>query len=156
MNTGPAVLRSIVLSGFALLLVASCYGVTEKLVMPNVTLPSHFSKVYELVCATVLLLVLLSPRSPLGVAVRWWPLRAIGTVGYSFYLLHPFVIDFVLELSRKFLGFSIYGFPLFLISLVLTWVVCLFTYSHVERPFLTKANEQKKHIPPVRKRLNPE
>ncbi len=124
---------------FAMILIASCYGFTSTYVMDNVTLPVNFPKLFAILLALILLLLLVAPHSALGSVLKWLPLRAVGIVGFSFYLLHPFVIQFILDFSQKFLNKPLLGAKLFIVASLLTWLISLFTYSHIERPFLSKS-----------------
>ena len=68
------------------------------------------------------------------------PLRLIGIVGYSFYLVHPYAI----AIFRSIFEFAFLASPsdvlpgviVMLASLLITMPIAMFTYSYIERPFL--------------------
>ncbi len=121
------------------ILSASSYGITGEMIMKNVTLPVNFPRVFGIAAAIIMLLVILAPRSPLGMLLRLWPLRAIGVVAYSFYLLHPIMIGLIIDISEKFWSYTPGGPDLFIYATIATWLVSLFTYAQIERPFLSRA-----------------
>ncbi len=122
-----------------LVLSVSSYGISGELVMQNVALPAHYSRVFGIAAALIMLLVIIAPGSPLGMILRLWPLRAVGIVAYSFYLLHPLVIKMVRDMAVKFWNVTLDGPELFIIASLVTWVISLVTYSQIERPFLSRA-----------------
>jgi len=63
----------------------------------------------------------------------WGWLAFVGKVGFSWYLLHMLVLDFVNNL------FLYSSFVQFLISTTLLIVVCSVTYRYVELPFIKMA-----------------
>ncbi len=85
-----------------------------------------------------LLYVVFSTNSILAKLLSSFPLRAVGIVGYSFYLLHPFVLHKIVIPSGHYLGVQVKLSPtlVFAIALILTYVLSAVTYTFVERPFL--------------------
>ncbi len=79
--------------------------------------------------ATVLLTALFS-QSPLRIICMLLPLRMIGIVGYSFYLWHIEILDFV-----RSHGFG--GGHLFWYTLILTYLLSCLSYCLVEAPFMS-------------------
>jgi len=123
---------------FCMLMIGSCYGFTATYVVGSGTLPVIFPRLFGILCALVLISLLISPTSWLAAIMRLKILRAIGIVGYSFYLIHPFIINFITSFSIKFWAVPLTGFWLFIVATMLTWLVSLFTYTTIERPFLSK------------------
>ncbi|MGI9318956.1 MAG: acyltransferase family protein, partial [bacterium] len=127
---------------FLMMLIAcSCYAITAELFMQNVALPVNFPRLFGVACMFLILLILVYPQSILGRFFNLLPLRSIGIVGYSFYLLHPMVIKLILDISEKFWGVELSGFYLFVLTSTVTWAISLFTYSQIERPFLSRAKQ---------------
>jgi peptidoglycan/LPS O-acetylase OafA/YrhL len=62
------------------------------------------------------------------------PLRAIGVVGYSFYLWHFLVRDVLISL-----GLPESGVLLALATLALSYAISCLSYSYIEKPFLRRA-----------------
>ena len=126
-----------------ILIAGSCYGITSQLLMQNVALPVNFPRLFAVGCMILILLLLIYPQSLLGRFFNLTMLRSIGIIGYSFYLLHPMVIKLITDFSKKFWGIELTGFILFLLTSVLTWAISLFTYSQIERPFLSRARRSQ-------------
>ncbi len=85
-----------------------------------------------------LLFVAISQSSLLAKILSSFPLRAVGIVGYSFYLLHPFVLHKIVIPSGHYMGFQVTLPPtlVFSIALLITYLLSAATYTFVERPFL--------------------
>ena len=93
--------------------------------------------------ALFIFLTIMSRNSFLEKAMRFLPLRAMGIVGFSFYLLHPQVISCIRGVSMYFTNYYPTGISLFVLSGVTTYLVSLFTYSFIERPFIALAKKEK-------------
>jgi peptidoglycan/LPS O-acetylase OafA/YrhL len=89
-------------------------------------------------------LTIMSEGSLLERAMNFLPLRAMGIVGFSFYLLHPQVISVVRGLSTYFTSYYPTGIILFLTSGIVTYLLSAFTYSYIERPFIALAQNRSK------------
>lgn len=63
----------------------------------------------------------------------WRPLRSMGIVSYSVYLISPFVTYGLYELGLR------HGNAMFVLDAGLSWAIGLVTYSLIERPFLKVA-----------------
>lgn len=85
-----------------------------------------------------ILLTSLAGSSYLDRIMNLLPLRAVGVVGYSFYLLHPLMIDCVRSASDYFYDYYPTKIALFVLAGLATYAVSVFTYSYVERPFIKK------------------
>ena len=85
-----------------------------------------------------ILATMLAKNSILDRAMNLLPLKAIGIVGYSFYLLHPKLIDCVRATTLYFWDYYPTGITIFLLAGFATYLVTLFTYSYIERPFIKK------------------
>ena len=81
---------------------------------------------------------LLSGSSFLNRLMSLLPLKAVGIVGYSFYLLHPIILDSLRSLVDYFANYRVGGVMLFVVGGVATYLVSIFTYSYIERPFIKK------------------
>lgn len=66
------------------------------------------------------------------------PLRALSLVSLSLYLFHPLVMNVIRKGIEYYSGFFISGFPLFISTLCVSYVVACFVYTYVERPFLKR------------------
>lgn len=99
---------------------------------------SFYGGYYCLIVSSILLCITLSNKSIVSRFFSFYPLRAIGIVGYSFYLLHPIVLIITKDFTEKYFGFQLLGIPRFGVVLVITYFLSTITYTYVERPFLKK------------------
>ena len=81
-------------------------------------------------------LLVLAPGSLPAKMFKTLPLRLIGTVSYSFYLLHPICLKVAKTFALDYLGHPLNAIEAFLFTLVLTFVFSAITYTYIERPFL--------------------
>jgi peptidoglycan/LPS O-acetylase OafA/YrhL len=73
------------------------------------------------------------------------PLRALGIVGLSLYLVHPFIKNILQGICVSFFGFKLINFSLFLATLFCSYLLAAYTFAHIERPgFLEKSNNNVK------------
>ncbi len=86
--------------------------------------------------AFIIFTLVIMPRSLLARAMACLPLRAVGIVGFSFYLLHPTFIVFCDELGKYYFNIELSPVARFFISGTVTYCFAAFTYSYIERPFM--------------------
>lgn len=68
------------------------------------------------------------------------PLRELGTVGLSLYLVHPIVKNLIDGFSTMYFGHKLKNIPLFLATLLCSYILARYTFSHIEQPgFLEKS-----------------
>lgn len=84
--------------------------------------------------AFILMALLLVKKSPMNSFMSLLPLRLVGTVSYSFYLLHPTCVQILKKISNDYFYFTMEGPTKFILSLILTFFVSTITYSLIERP----------------------
>ena len=84
----------------------------------------------------LIILLVLAPYSLPGKLFNTLPLRIMGTVSYSFYLLHPICLGIVKAFALEYLGHPLSAAGNFFFTLVLTFVLSTITYRYIERPFL--------------------
>ncbi|NND82451.1 MAG: acyltransferase [Gammaproteobacteria bacterium] len=73
-----------------------------------------------------------------NVIVCNWFFRSMGVIGFSFYILHGLGMQIVLHVQTQLLGISNpseRSWEFFFASLAVTYVMAVFSYSYVERPF---------------------
>jgi peptidoglycan/LPS O-acetylase OafA/YrhL len=124
-----------------LLLAASSSWLSEIITGSLLLLPVEYKAMFSVAGAILMYLILSCPGTLLSRVFSFTPLRAIGIVGYSYYLLHPLVIDAVMDISMRYYNYPLLHGRLFIVSSIVTWLVCLFTYSLIERPFLLKKHQ---------------
>ncbi|MCG6929497.1 MAG: acyltransferase [Desulfofustis sp.] len=93
---------------------------------------------FGIAASLLILSTLLAKGSYLDKLMNLLPLRAVGVVGYSFYLLHPAMIDSVRSATVYFADYYPVRTGLFILAGIATYVVSIFTYSYIERPFIKK------------------
>jgi peptidoglycan/LPS O-acetylase OafA/YrhL len=68
------------------------------------------------------------------------PLRALGIVGLSLYLVHPLIKNILQGVFVSFFNFKLINLPLFVATLACSYLLAAYTYSHIEQPgFLEKS-----------------
>ena len=87
-------------------------------------------------------LVVLANNTLLSRIMSFYPLRAVGLVGFSFYLLHPTLINFFRIVVDDFLNIHLSGPSMFLLAGIGTYILAAFTYTYIERPFLQGTAEK--------------
>ena len=137
----PTIRRNLSWAGIGLatvLVAASSSWLVGVVTGEEIRLPGEYKAVFAIACSTLILLILCCPDTPLSRLFSFTPLRAIGIVGYSYYLIHPLVIQGVMDFSQQYFNYELLHARLAVVTAIVTWLVCLFTYSLVERPFLLK------------------
>ena len=92
---------------------------------------------YGFAAGLFILLVVLANNTLLSRVMSFTPLRAVGLVSFSFYLLHPTLVTFIRTEAQDFAGIRhLSGLPMFLFAGIATYCLAAFTYTFIERPFL--------------------
>jgi len=129
------------LTGVVLFLCLPCAGLigaalnSMQFQDPSWLLRGYYS---YLICFFILTL-LASDSSVIARALRSTPLRLVGTVSYSFYLLHPGCLKIVREFI-EISGVSPNPLNVFALAFTLTFLLSTVTYSLIERPFVRGFN----------------
>ncbi len=100
--------------------------------------PLQSPGIFGLGAGLFILATLLARNSILDKTMNLLPLKAVGIVGYSFYLVHPKIIDCVRSATDYFGNYYPTGIMLFMLAGVAAYLVSIFTYSYIERPFISK------------------
>ena len=94
----------------------------------------------------ILLAVMLPSHSWYNRILSFSLFRYVGIIGFSFYLFHPYAVTLVIYSIEHFLQVPvdyIGSTPLVLATFVVTVITASFTYSYIERPFLTKQHSKQ-------------
>lgn len=120
-----------------------CYVLfsTDTLFEPNTLVVSEYRGWFAVTAGILILLALISPNALYDRLLSWTPLRAIGLVGFSFYLLHPTVISLTRGMQDYYLGFRLSPEIQLIVVLLITYFFSAFTYSYIERPFLKRVEK---------------
>jgi peptidoglycan/LPS O-acetylase OafA/YrhL len=100
--------------------------------------PWRRPQMFGMAAGLFILATMLAGTSLLDRTMNLLPLKAVGIVGYSYYLLHPIIIECTRITTRYFWDYYPTGAAIFLISGIATYLVSVFTYSYIERPFIRK------------------
>lgn len=95
-------------------------------------------ELYGFFCASIIFLALISDNTKTSTIFSILPFRAVGIVGFSFYLLHPFVLWSLQGFLDKLSGSQLNSLPMLFIAGTFSYILASFTYSLIERPFLIK------------------
>ncbi|MCI5120232.1 MAG: acyltransferase, partial [Candidatus Electrothrix sp. AUS4] len=93
------------------------------------------------VAAAGLLFSILAGKEKSGINrfLSWIPLRAISVVSFSLYIFHPLIINGVRQVIMYYTdGSKLSGVPLFISTLLLSYILACWTYTYIERPFVHK------------------
>lgn len=104
--------------------------------------PLYESEIFGFMAGLFILLVTLADNTLISKIMGFLPLRAVGIVSFSFYLLHPNLISVGRLLVEYYTNHRIGGVILFIFAGVLTYICSLFTYSYIEKPFLQQSKVQ--------------
>lgn len=105
---------------------------------------AHLMQRFDVKCllaASIILLAVNSPQTMFAKLIGNPMFRSLGIIGFSFYLLHGLGIQLVLQFQQEILGHEelVYrSWYLALSVLAITYIISLFTYSYIERPFFGK------------------
>lgn len=97
-----------------------------------------YTDIFGYIAALLLLFSIIYEGSILNKIMSFYPLRAIGIVGFSFYLLHPNVLEMIKSIFLILTGQNINNLLLFVSGVIVTYLFAALTYSLIERPFLVK------------------
>ncbi|MHB1348506.1 MAG: acyltransferase family protein [Desulfobulbaceae bacterium] len=90
---------------------------------------------YGVAAAVFIFLLIGSDNTFLDRMLSIWPLRAVGLVSFSMYVLHPVIIDTIRGAVSHYTGVVTPGIVTFLLTMTLGYLVACVTYTFVERPF---------------------
>lgn len=124
----------------SLLLISYIFLGANFLFKPGFYLAQLVPGKFAIAAGFIILLALISSGQFFSKLLSYTPLRAIGLVGYSFYLIHPIIISLVGGMWEHYLGVKM-GLELrFVLVLIVTYAISALTYTYIERPFLKRAS----------------
>lgn len=92
----------------------------------------------SILSAAIIVFALLVPTNWFARLISNWLFRSIGVVGFSFYLLHGLGMQIALKLDQQVLHTGVIeerSWALTLTAFAVTYIMAIFSYSYVERPF---------------------
>lgn len=123
-------------AGLVLLVGLLYIGAHSSTLSPWLNVEVHYG-FYGFLLSLFILVVVLTNNAMLGRLMQVLPLRAVGIVGFSFYLLHPFLVPLYKDLTRTYFHAEPHSLPSFVMVGLLTYGLAIFSYSYIERPFLS-------------------
>ena len=99
-------------------------------------------EIYGFLAAVVIFLVIVAADSRSSHVFSFLPLRAVGIVGFSYYLLHPLVIWSVQGAADSLLNYRPSGLIMFFTAGIISYLLAAITYTYIERPFLKITSEK--------------
>lgn len=125
-------------SGVGLVLYCTLIALAANdLLAPQGFNPARYPGIFSFLSGILILCAVLAGSSRFSAIVGCLPLRAMGLVSFSFYLLHPLVIDIVKSVnSVLFNRVHLSGYAMFVLAGILTYLLASITYTYIERPFI--------------------
>jgi len=136
-NRSNLLLNSIGLSLLGIVLLSS-NSILDRIFTKQINYTWVYSDIYGYIAALLLLFTVINNTSPVNRLMSLYPLRAVGIVGFSFYLLHPSIMGMIKVIFLNLTGQNISSIPLFISAMIMTYFFSVITYSLIERPFLKK------------------
>ena len=100
------------------------------------------SEIFGYLAALLLFFTISQKNSLVNKLMSSFPLRAVGIVGFSFYLIHPGVLGSIKSIFMSLTGHELGPIVLLIIGVPLTYFFSVITYGLIERPFMQKESSQ--------------
>lgn len=97
------------------------------------------TEIYGYVAALLLFFTVSHENSLLSRLMSLYPFRAVGIVGFSFYLIHAAALRAIESITLGLSGQEPSHFVLLTVGIVVTYFFSMITYSLIERPFIHKS-----------------
>ncbi len=94
---------------------------------------------FDILAAALIFSIMLSPGTLFNRVLACKPLRAVGLVSYSFYIIHYLIIKLTESFINYYFGGGVNENLLLLITCAITYGVAAFCYSYIEKPFIRPA-----------------
>jgi len=103
----------------------------------NCIFAQQYYGLFGIAAAVLILLSALDQKSPLSRLLSLPLLRMIGIISYSLYLIHPLILNIIVQANSYFFNFFLPGYLLWLLTLLLSIPVAIICYKYIELPFLS-------------------
>lgn len=117
------------------ILIGFMLGSTGKMWGGNMIWSIVYDQWFGIAAALLIFCVAASRNFALGKVLGFFPMRAIGLVSLSMYIIHPLLIQVIRKGASHYYGLSVSGLSLFVFTLLATYMVSCMTYTYIERPF---------------------
>ena len=102
------------------------------------------SEIFVYVAALLLFFSISHENSILNKLMSSFPLRAVGIVGFSFYLIHGGVLSSIKAIFMNLTGQELTPIVKLVTGIMITYFFSVITYGLIERPFMQKTIIKKK------------
>ncbi len=124
--------------GIAILLIFILFS-TGNIVGQKAVYSQDYFSYYGFLAGLLIFCILCAKGRILDTLLRFSPMRELGKVGLSLYLVHPAIKSLVESFAITFYGYKMTALPLFLATLVCSYILARYTFGHIEQPgFLEK------------------
>lgn len=125
--------------GFAVIMVFFLFS-TGNIIGKNVVYTHYFYGSYGFLAGFLIFCILYAKGRVLDKFLTLAPLRELGTVGLSLYLVHPVVKNLLDRFCLTYFDYKLKNFLLFLATLGCSYILARYTFTHIEQPgFLEKS-----------------
>jgi len=118
----------VLLVGFLLGTTGTMWGIKS---IPGLT----YYQWYGIAAAIFIFCIIGADNTILDRLLSLIPLRAIGIVSFSVYVLHPVIMKTLRSGIEHYTGIFVTGIPMFILTITAAYIVSCFTYAFIERPF---------------------
>lgn len=102
------------------------------------------SEIYGYVAALLLFFTISHEKSILNKIMSSFLLRAVGIVGFSFYLIHGGVLSSIKTIAMSLTGQELGPSVILVTGIAITYFFSVITYSLIERPVMLKTTDREK------------
>ena len=119
--------------GFAIILLFFLFS-TGHLIDQRIVYSQKYFSYYGLLAGFLIFCILYAKGRILEKFLTLAPLRELGRVGLSLYLVHPMVKNMIDGFCSMYFGYKLRNFALFLATLTCSYILARYTFSHIEQP----------------------
>jgi len=95
----------------------------------------QFYGLFGFAAAILILFLVLEQKSPLATLLSHPFFQMIGIISYSLYLIHPLILNIIVHANDYFFNFTLPGYLLWLLTLLLSLPAAMACYKYIELPF---------------------
>ncbi|MFH0781353.1 MAG: acyltransferase [Pseudomonadota bacterium] len=128
--------------GFAVIIVFFLFSTGHIIDKRIVYTHYYYYGSYGFLAGVLIMCILYAKGRVLDNFLNLAPLRELGTVGLSLYLVHPVVKNLIDRFCLTYFDYKLKNFSLFLATLGCSYILARYTFTHIERPgFLEKSGK---------------
>ncbi|MCP3931664.1 MAG: acyltransferase [Bacteroidetes bacterium] len=138
------VLRNISSTVGILIIILFVFFSNSQLLGGSFVYAQHYFEVYGFLAALLVFCVAVAKDTILYRLMNICWLRAVGVVSLSLYLVHPSIIFMIREFSNQYFGIRLQDAPLFVCTVVISYVVACLSYNLIEKSVYGSGKTTKK------------